>query len=494
MTLTILACIRPSPPIGQRAAPVLKDPSHVTMMELRSRRSNNNNVEAEDHAREEDEGEEESTDELPSGLSALIEAATSQLGHFVEGEEEHEDVTEPPTVSPPPSRQSIEPHHSFPERLMRLCSNPENVNVITFLPDGKFFAVRVTAFCETLLRTYFDDLSSFDHFVTRAEQWGFSKLGREGIAIFRHPSFVQGDYELCLAIQFGESPKAVRLQALPERARSICSADESPVLSDSTTSSRGAPAAAAAQQLQTKRQLSPRTRRESLSSLASTKPRVDDSSSLTTPSLKTGEQTHDESNSSHLMMDEDSVRSVAMAITTDRLKLQLPQDSTMLRGGPSGDLNNINNASNNTLVETAVSSATHEIVTDAIESLLRDEGHSKETFLKHEKELSRSSIPGVVPVCKQLFCSTYKDALQIVAMDQTTRGVATAEGRIEQAPSTSSSLDDDSPRTATTAATREQEEKVLKEASNSPSTIHATISVVAEDRKGGLPKSIPEIL
>ena len=51
----------------------------------------------------------------------------------------------------------------------------------------------------------------------------------------------------------------------------------------------------------------------------------------------------------------------------------------------------------------ASSSATHDIVTDAIEALLFDEIHTRETYNKHEKELSLSSLPGVVPISKQLF-------------------------------------------------------------------------------------------
>jgi len=89
--------------------------------------------------------------------------------------------------------------------------------------------------------------------------------------------------------------------------------------------------------------------------------------------------------------EEDNIRSVALAITTEKLKIKnkhLDSNSEQDRGH---------------LVEKAVTSATHEIFTDAITTLLRDEGHSKETFLKHEKELSRSSIPGVIPVCKQIF-------------------------------------------------------------------------------------------
>jgi len=55
------------------------------------------------------------------------------------------------------------------------------------------------------------------------------------------------------------------------------------------------------------------------------------------------------------------------------------------------------------LVDEAVKSATQTVVTDAIETLLRDESHTVETYLKHEKDLSKSSLPGVVPISKQLF-------------------------------------------------------------------------------------------
>lgn len=55
------------------------------------------------------------------------------------------------------------------------------------------------------------------------------------------------------------------------------------------------------------------------------------------------------------------------------------------------------------LVDGAVEKATHTIVTDAIETLLFDEGHTRETYRKHEKELSKSSLPGVIPISQQLF-------------------------------------------------------------------------------------------
>jgi hypothetical protein len=57
------------------------------------------------------------------------------------------------------------------------------------------------------------------------------------------------------------------------------------------------------------------------------------------------------------------------------------------------------------LVQQAVENATRTIVTDAIESLLRDEHHTKEIFHRHERALSQSSIPGIVPISKQLFAN-----------------------------------------------------------------------------------------
>jgi hypothetical protein len=62
--------------------------------------------------------------------------------------------------------------------------------------------------------------------------------------------------------------------------------------------------------------------------------------------------------------------------------------------------------STTSLVEGGVVAATHTIVTDAIETLLFDEKHTRETFKKHEMELSTSSLPGVIPISKQLFDGT----------------------------------------------------------------------------------------
>ena len=65
------------------------------------------------------------------------------------------------------------------------------------------------------------------------------------------------------------------------------------------------------------------------------------------------------------------------------------------------------------LIDGAVEKATRAIVTDAVESRLRDESHTRETYLKHEKELSQSVIPGVIPISKQLFSPSKQSATTV---------------------------------------------------------------------------------
>ena len=304
-----------------------------------------------------------------SGLSALIRAATSQLSDLAE-------VAANLCLSPPVVGDKADRYQNFPDKLMTLCTDPGNSNSITFLPDGKFFAIRRSTF-QSKLDTHFNgDVANFDEFLDLAENWGFSAIVDNGIAILRHPCFVAGDYEKCARIRYGESPEEVRMHALPDRARSVVNEDcfQSP-----------------------KRRLSQGhlARRDSVNSV-SARQKVHESSDVGNDpahlaSIERKSSTGAESEISAataIVTEEDNIRSVALAITTEKLKIKTNHD---------------NDYDPTHLVETAVTAATHEIVTDAITSLLRDESHSKETFLKHEKELSRSSIPGVIPVCKQIF-------------------------------------------------------------------------------------------
>jgi hypothetical protein len=345
---------------------------------------------------------------LPSGLSALIQAATSQLGQLTDlasdprhrgGDRQfytisskHEDGAssdggerlDAPTRTPTMIPERDHRKQSFPELLMTLAMDPVNINVITFLPDGKFFVVRSKEFSEEIMVNYFD-ITTFEDFLELSHNWGFSRilqnLNCTDIEVFRHPQFVKGEWDKCGNIKVGASPTELRVSALPDRARIEYTLSDDSAASGSSAVS--------------KRRLSPGflARCESESSGTSQKQRIKDNHdespqlALQISESKVDSEAEDMCSRSRT----DDVRSIALAITTEKLNLKC-------------DAERKDDEENCTpLIERAVESATHTIVTDAIESLLRDECHTKETYLKHEKELSRSSLPGVVPLSKQLF-------------------------------------------------------------------------------------------
>ena len=430
-------------------------------------------------------GEEESTTEtdrsppaggsmpLHSGLSALIQAATCQLHLLAEestrmpreatgrvvtmthsedtassdGGGEHLDApTRTPTIVPEPDPRK----QSFPELLMTLALEPSNIDVIAFLPDGKFFAIRSQEFSEDLMVHYFA-VATFVEFLDLSQDWGFSRIFNDeetcsGIEVLRHPYFIKGDWERCNRIKFGESPTDARLSALPERARI-----EYTMSDDSVNSA-----------LQSKRRLSPGflARRESETSVSSQKQKVDsDLSSSKATEQRRGSNADSEAPEgpyTNVSRTED-LRSIALSITTENLNIKGD-----VQEGPKKA----------PLVARAVESATHTIVTDAIETLLRDESHTKETYLKHEKELSRSSLPGVVPISTQLFSPSNEDSnvkAATVSASTVSPSVKSAsrdgaESLSALSPSANTPRRDATTRDASTAVASPDETEVEKEA------------------------------
>jgi hypothetical protein len=229
-------------------------------------------------------------------------------------------------------------------------------------------AVRAKDFSENLTN-HFYDVTCFDEFLDLAKDWGFSTVLEEphstGIQVFRHQQFEKGNWELSSRIKYGMSPTDVRLSALPERVRIEYASAFDPAISPC------------------KRRLSPRfkARRDSEISAAPQRVKVETKQGVEVENVT-------ETNS-HKPND---LRSKALSIATEKLSL-LKRHHVELEP----DHKHV------PLVDQAVDSATHTIVADAIESLLRDESHSKTTFLKHEEELSLSTLPGIVPISKQLF-------------------------------------------------------------------------------------------
>jgi hypothetical protein len=309
-----------------------------------------------------------------TGLSALLNAVTLQLsksdedkqgdGHSIDGlspsECDHAKTQKSttPTIIPESHEAGRD---AFPEKLMTLLLDPDNSDIVTFLPDGKYFAIRRHQFSDKLLQKAFQ-FDNYEPFSEELSKWGFDQVEtkRPGIEVYRHRMFREGDWKLCKQMREGESgveiPEVPSLTLNPSRTSSL-SEDE---LTD--RSSEGV-----------KRRLSPTTASK-ICCRSSPKFRnhcsSDDESSTKTDLRRSPS---------------DDVRSIALSITTETLELRESDDREL------------------PLVQQAVDGATHSIVTDAIEALLRDEDHSRKTFEKHANALSKSSLPGLIPISRQLF-------------------------------------------------------------------------------------------
>jgi hypothetical protein len=393
---------------------------------------------------------------LHSGLSALIQAATSQLGDLadaanrkssdasdlstafsygdgytssVDGDHLASTSARTPVMVPEDGRKQ-----SFPRLLMTHLLDPKNNDVITFLPDGKFFAIRTRKFALDLMIHAFH-LSTFDEFLELIDGWGFTRIdidsdssmapGEEqqeqeqdqqtppsDIQVFRHPRFQKGDLDCSMKMRYGQNPTEARMSAIPDRAKIELTLS----CSDDSANS--------------KRRLSPGyVRRESVTSSCSQKPRMfilEDQEILPARlsfSTSTGIAQNGSQDSTESLIGSTSTktarrrssadaRSLALAMTTD--KLHLHGESPDERDSKKQPLSAV------PLVDGAVERATHTIVTGAIETLLWDESHTRQTYLKHEQELSKSSLPGVIPISKQLFSQTKQTTTPPSAADAAT--------------------------------------------------------------------------
>jgi len=418
-----------------------------------------------------------------SGLSALIQAATSQLGDLSEtstSETNSPEVT--PVLLSNPTTPTLEGAHLdldetslwhrnsrgvafvtplltsfqdqesgnptnlfFPQVLMLLLANPANEDIVTFLPDGKYFAIRSLEFANELLYKHFQ-LTSFEAFLQETKGWGFirvngninedcdstssntnngncsesfdsnSSTSNTDIYVFRHPHFEKnrpvdigkirfqnGDVMKCQNNEcFSPGDKAKPRIILEQNANSkVNNTKRQLSLSDSS------------REFEDNRQ---RLRIDSKSLSVDVDPFPHSDSSCDQPAQQLRRR-------SSLKL-----RGVAQAITASKLHLKKSrevtieddisnQDSSMIydtdcaihfRSGSDHTLPQLERRQSTTssLVDGGVETATQNIVTDAIEALLFDEGHTRETYHRHEKELSVSSLPGVVPISKQLFSAS----------------------------------------------------------------------------------------
>ena len=297
--------------------------------------------------------EEQRTDE-----SAVLRCHAKSLRSHDGGQALDTPTTTTPTIVPEVHET---PEVTFPLRLMTILMDPENTEVITFLPDGKYFALRVHEFSCKLMKESFH-MTDYETFTAELSSWGFSTVEtkRPGIKVYRHKLFREGDWILCEQMKQHECytilPDEDNRQGLQRRSSSLSEDDMS-------KSEKGLSEG-------TKRRLSP--------SSSSASNNGSSSKVCTRASHSSDEE------SSAINHDVD-LRTTALSITTEKLNICETDD----REFP--------------LVQHAVAGATHSIVSDAIECLLRDQDHTKHIFQKHAEELSKSVLPGLIPISKQLF-------------------------------------------------------------------------------------------
>lgn len=399
-----------------------------------------------------------------SGFSALIQAATSQLGdvgkHATFIEANRIGTISPATIltlEGGSSSSSVSPNNhsdaapitplltaipyqetrvgngsfSFPEVLMNLLVNQANENVVTFLPDGKYFAIRRKDFTDLILDKYFD-LANFDNFLELIIKWGFVRVdgnslvktvghnsstgnNKNDIYVFRHAHFGINQRVDLNKVQFKDTEKALSQITIQK-----CLSDEESTKNSSFSSNISIIEAKADTQIKNNsmQQMSPchikqdskdchqrlRSSCKEVSTSISTSTQVlPDPISPFSSNYSVVQPTQLKRQSSL------ELRSVAQAITASKLHLRDSGTYTTIT-----DRNTDNNtrrsqhqerrrSTASTLVEGGVKSATRSIVSDAIEALLFDESHTRDTFKRHEQELSLSSLPGVVPISQQLF-------------------------------------------------------------------------------------------
>ena len=410
-----------------------------------------------------------------SGLSALIQAATSQLGLLAETANAESDgsTLTSPTLEPGyasaassdldlrdatsprlgPSRTPVivpeqDPDGgklSFPEQLMTLLMDPANEDVVTFLPDGKYFAIRRKEFSDNLLYENFH-ITNWEEFLELMRGWSFARINcndsndddndhsnesstnassnssvKAAIHVFRHPHFKKNHPVDMHKIRFGSKKHTARVMSLAPGA--------SKTAGEATTSNGGDDHQVPGQHGAIEKTISEDYSVSSMSSKRRLSPSHvgRDSEDVTAKGLRVGADAYGilpAVSASHdacdpppqLRRSSIELRGVAQAIATSKLNLpngEVPEEDENQDNG-SGSMHNTirrnsrkaeRRSSTASLVDGAVEAATHTIVTDAIESLLFDEEHTRETYRKHEKELSISTLPGVIPISKQLFAS-----------------------------------------------------------------------------------------
>ncbi|KAL7506878.1 hypothetical protein ACHAXN_005476 [Cyclotella atomus] len=87
---------------------------------------------------------------------------------------------------------------TFPMRLHMILSDPENCNVVSWMPHGRGWKVFDKEGLENLCAEYFNG-ETFDDFIRSVNKWGFKQLVGSGpdYKSYYHQYFLRGKPDLC---------------------------------------------------------------------------------------------------------------------------------------------------------------------------------------------------------------------------------------------------------------------------------------------------------
>lgn len=342
---------------------------------------------------------------------------------------------------------------------MLLLLNPANEDVVTFLPHGKYFAIRRVDFTNQLLRKNFQ-LTCFEDFLEVAKRWGFIRVngninedssncgnnssrndanntnngsGDESSTNNKRKvnSSSKTDIYVFRRSHFEKKNRPVDMKKIKLQNEGVNGQQQQ---GDSSAGDKAPPPNASREKSisNNKRELPPyHDNRDSTENCRQRLRTKSNAFSDGIDRLSLSDTSCDQPAQQLRRRSSKELRGVAQAITTSKIYLsktseviKAEDDSNSMRysqmidnidvrfsplSGPDPILApqlERGQSTGSSLVDGGVETATHTIVTDAIEALLFDENHTRETYNRHEKELSVSSLPGVVPISKQLFSAS----------------------------------------------------------------------------------------
>mmetsp|Transcript_31208 Transcript_31208/g.47806 ORF Transcript_31208/g.47806 Transcript_31208/m.47806 type:complete len:204 (-) Transcript_31208:65-676(-) len=112
----------------------------------------------------------------------------------------------------------------FPQRLMEILSNEDNLHIINWLPHGKGFVIyKKKEFARSIMPLYFRHTSKWTSFTRKLNRWGFDRVssGPE-MGAYYHKFFQRDEPRLCHQMFCEAKPVRKITAAVPKKETFTC--------------------------------------------------------------------------------------------------------------------------------------------------------------------------------------------------------------------------------------------------------------------------------